>query len=156
MGRIKLPLFLVLLILTPFAKSDNWVDIDGGAVVRFKPESISIFSMDSFFYFDQIFNAVRKEGIKLRLCIGRGDSEGRPKDCFEDVSALPRIYNQGKNRALHLNFSNHPYVIELLEDQLTTGHQLKISIDDGYLFSAYTLHKAHVISEEADRILSLN
>jgi hypothetical protein len=155
MGRFKLSLFLMLVMLTSFAKSDNWVDIDGGAIVRFKDESISIFSLNSFFYFDQIFNAVRKEKKQLRLCIGKGDMAGRPNDCFEDVSALPRIYNQGKNRALHLDFSSHPFVIELLEDQLVNGHLIKISIDDGDLFSAYTLHKTHIISEEADRILSL-
>ena len=154
MGRFKLLLFLMLVMLTPFAKSDNWVDIDGGAIVRFKHESISIFSMDSCYYFDQIFTAVRKEKIPLRLCIGPGDVDGRPLDCFENVSSAPRVYNEGKNRALHLDFSNHPFVIELLEERLFNNYKIKISIDDGDLYSAYTLHKSYVISDEADKILA--
>jgi len=154
MNRYRLYLLIALTCLSNSAKSGNWVDIDGRVTVEFKEKYLSIYSMDNFYYFDQIFTIVRKEKNPLRLCIGPGYVKGRPLDCFENISAIPKIYNEGKNRALHLNIANHQFVIKVIEDKLFNGHQIKISIDDGDLYSAYTLHKNYVMSEEVNKIFA--
>ena len=57
--------FLISFFLSysTFAKSDVWVDEDGGAVVRVYEEKISIYSLNLSLYFEQKFQAASHENI---------------------------------------------------------------------------------------------
>jgi hypothetical protein len=55
--------FLILVGLSGFSSSVNaefWVDEDGGALVQITDETLSILSINNFYYFDQIFTSVRR------------------------------------------------------------------------------------------------
>ena len=100
---MKYSLFLLLaaLALTDTVKSDVWIDEDGNAAVEIKESgNISFFDTGSFYYFDQIFGNVRKNKIKLTLCLGF-PKKGRPTDCLKNMpsnfSVHNNLYSSGKN-----------------------------------------------------------
>ena len=62
---------LAALAMPTAVKSDVWIDEDGTAAIEIKKNGlISFFDTGSFYYFDQIFGNVRKNEIKLTLCLG--------------------------------------------------------------------------------------
>lgn len=139
------------------AQADSWIDEDGGTIVRVKGSVISIFSLDSFYYFDQILSNVRKNQIKIRVCLGFGkkNKTGQPTDCIKDLSAHYSFHNKGKNRAIHVKLSSFSFLLSAFEDYLISGRTMKISIDDGDLYSVYTLNKKHLLTKESENVLAL-
>ena len=70
MKRLLL-LFLATLAVPMVVKSDVWIDEDGHTAIEINENGrISFFDAGSFYYFDQIFGNVRKNKIKLTLCLG--------------------------------------------------------------------------------------
>jgi hypothetical protein len=156
----KLTATLCLMIAVLFwttmsiAKAGSWVDEDGGAIVKMQDGIISIYSLNSFFYFDEIFSNVRKHRIKVRVCLGFNEPN-RPKDCRREVTTRYSMHNQGKNRAIHADMSAFPFIVSAFEDYLRSGRTMKISFDDGDLYAAYILNKTHVIDKKSKKILAL-
>lgn len=150
-------LISIFLSYSTFAKSDVWVDEDGGAVVRVYEEKISIYSLNSFYYFDEIFTNFREGNKELRICIGLGSDgqTGMPSDCYTDLDAELSVYNKGKNRAIHIDMSSYPFLLKAFEDYLIMGEVMRVSIDNFDLFAAYTLHKNNILTPDAYEIIGL-
>jgi hypothetical protein len=102
------------------AKADSWVDDDGGAIVKMQDGIISIYSLNSFFYFDEIFSNVRKHRIKVRVCLGFNKPK-HPKDCGREVTTRYSMHNQGKNRAIHADMSSFPFIVSAFAGLLEIG-----------------------------------
>ncbi|MDC0986714.1 hypothetical protein OAS67_05485 [Alphaproteobacteria bacterium] len=149
-----LTLAVLLWTTMSIAKADSWVDEDGGAIVKVQDGIISIYSLNSFFYFDGIFSNVMKHRIKVRVCMGFNEPN-RPKDCRRDMATRYSIHNKGKNRAIHVKMSSFPFIISAFEGYLKSGRTMKISFDDGDFYAAYILDKTHVIDKESKKILAL-
>ena len=154
--KLLLITLLAVLALPTAVKSGVWIDEDGYTAIEIKEnKKISIFDTGSFYYFDQIFGNVRKNKIKLRVCLGL-PKKGMPSDCLGELQTHYSFHNRGKTRALHVDLSNYPFLISSFEQKLRSGETLKISIDDGDLYSAYTLNKAHKLKEESMKIFKLS
>lgn len=160
------PIGLVVLILVGLmsisssAEAEFWVDEDGGALVQITDETVSIFSINNFYYFDQIFTSVRKQNSPIRVCAGMTDegSAGRPNICVPNLTAEYSMHHKGNVRALHIEIKGNDSLIDLMKitDQLLqSGLPAKVSIDDGDLYSAYTLHKNYQLTPESHNILLL-
>lgn len=149
-------LILLLFVLLPVPlNADVWVDEDGASAIKIEDDFLSIYSLDDFYYFDELFSNVRR-GAKLRLCVGFDAGPGMASDCVGSFAATPGFYNQGKNRALHFDVSTLSFVFASFEDYLRSGRTMKVSIDNDDLFSAYTLNIDHRFTEEALRVLALS
>ena len=48
------------------------------------------------------------------------------------------------------------YLLSAFEDALRNKQKMKISIDDGDLFSAYTLHESYKLTPEVQNVLAEN
>lgn len=153
MMNLRNIMLLLMTLISPLSWSYSWVDVDGGAIVQFHKNRLSIYSLDSFFYFDEIFKSVRKDQHYLNLCFADGLVKKKPNDCFKGVLAITGFYHGGKNRALHLDVSNYSYMMKLVENQLLNNRSIKVSIDNGDLFSAYTLQYNNTLTEESRIIL---
>ena len=137
-------------------KSDVWIDEDGTTVIEIKENGLlSFFDTGSFYYFDQIFGNVRKNKIKLTLCLGLPQKD-RPSDCLEKLPSNFSVHNHGKTRALHVDLSNYPFLISSFEEQLQSGKTMKISIDDGDLYAAFNLNKGYKLKKESIKIFKLS
>ena len=79
------------------ASAGKWVDVDGGTIVVIEDQQLSIYSLDNFYYFDEIFSDVRK-GAKLFLCIGPRNDTGISSDCLGPMDPSSNIQNGGFNR----------------------------------------------------------
>ena len=155
MKRLLLPLLAALALQTAI-KSDVWVDEDGTTVIEIKENGlISFFDTGSFYYFDQIFGNVRKNEIKLTLCLGFPQKD-RPSDCLKKLPSNFSVHNNGKTRALHVDLSKYPFLTSSFENQLRLGKTIEISIDDGDLYSSYTLNKGYKLREESIKIFKLS
>lgn len=155
MKCLLLPL-LASLALPTTVKSDVWIDEDGTSAIEIKENGlISFFDTGSFYYFDQIFGNVRKNQIKLNLCLGF-PQKGMPSDCFEKLPSNFSVQNKGKTRALHVDLSNYPFLISSFEEQLRLGKTMEISIDDGDLYSSFSLNKVYKLKEESIKIFKLS
>ena len=155
--------FLFITGLGGFSSSVNaefWVDEDGGALVQITKETLSILSIDNFYYFDQIFTSVRKENSPIRVCAGKNEEgiTGRPNICISNLTAKYSMHNKGKVRALHIDTKENEGLIDLMKmtDQLLReGSIAKVSIDDGDLYAAYTLYEHYQLTPESHNILLL-
>jgi len=155
--------FLILVVLIGFSANSNaefWVDEDGGALVLITDEILSILSINNFYYFDQIFTSVRKESVPIRVCSGVTEegNTGRPSICVSNLTARYSVHNKGKVRALHIDIKESASLIDLMKitDQLLReGSTAKVSIDDGDLYAAYTLHEHYQLTPESHNILLL-
>ena len=155
--------FLIIAGLSGFSSSVNaefWVDEDGGALVQITDETLSILSINNFYYFDQIFTSVRKHNSLIRVCAGKTQegSTGRPDICISNLTAKYSMHNKGKVRALHVDLKESAGLIDLMKitDQLLReGSTAKVSIDDGDLYAAYTLHEHYQLTPESHTILLL-
>lgn len=136
------------------AAAATWVDEDGDTFILVNEKTLSIYSTNSFYYFDELFTDVRK-GAKIRLCVGVKSGTGMASDCIGNFNPSPGFNNQGKTRSLHFNIEQFPFVIEAFEDYLRAGETMKLSIDNFDLFSAYSLNAKYELSEEALRTLEL-
>ena len=155
MKRLLLPLIAVLAFPTAI-KSDVWIDEDGTTAIEIKENGlISFFDTGSFYYFDQIFGNVRKNEIKLTLCLGFPQKD-RPSDCLEKLPSNYSFHNNGKTRALHVDLSKYPFLISSFEEQLQLGKTMEISIDDGDLYSSYNLNKGYKLKKESIEIFKLS
>ncbi len=155
MKRLLLPLLAALALPTAI-KSDVWIDEDGFTAVEIKENGlISFFDTGSFYYFDQIFGNVRKNEIKLTLCLGFPQKD-RPSDCLKKLPSNFSVHNNGKTRALHVDLSKYPFIISSFEEQLQLGKTMEISIDDGDLFASYNLNRGHKLKEESMKIFKLS
>jgi len=136
-------------------RADTWIDEDGVSAVQIKDGYLSIYSLDDFYYFDELFTDVR-QGASLQLCVGFGGGGGMASDCLGNFVAAPAFYNQGKNRALHFDISGFSFVFSSFESHLLNGRTMKLSIDNDDLFSAYNLNIENVLTEESLNILALD
>jgi hypothetical protein len=158
----KLPLLVFLFIglfwgTIPLAKADSWIDEDGDSIVIVEDTVISIYSLNSFYYFDEIFSNLRKNDKKIRVCFGfdANGETGRPADCIKDLAANYSIHNHGKNRAIHVDISSFPFLISAFEDYLKAGRTMRISLDDDDLYAVYILNKTHALTKESKDVLAL-
>lgn len=145
---------------SPWSKAEFWVDEDGGALVLITDETLSILSINNFYYFDQIFTSVRKEQSPVRICAGTANegSTGIPKNCVLGLRATYSMHHKGKVRALHIDIQDNPALIDLMEiadKSLREGLVTKVSIDDGDLYAAYTIHRDYQLTPESHNILLL-
>jgi hypothetical protein len=150
---------LTLLIINVFsaassAYADTWVDVDGDTFVTIDNEILSVYSTGSFYYFDQLFTAVR-QGDLLRVCVGFSSGPGMATDCLGSFVPIAGFNNEGKNRSLHFGISNFEFVFTAFEDYLRDDREMKISIDNGDLFSAFSLRRDYELTEDAQKILKL-
>ena len=143
--------------IMPLAKADSWIDEDGDSIVTVEDTVISIYSLNSFYYFDEIFSNVRKNDKKITVCFGfdASWSTGRPSDCIEDLAATPSFHNHGKNRALHVDIPSFSFLISAFEDYLKAGRTMRFSLDDDDLYAAYILNKTHALTKESKDVLAL-
>ena len=156
MKRLLLPLLAAALALPTALIAEVWIDEDGKTAIEINERGqVSFFDTASFYYFDQIFGNVRKNDIHLRACLGF-PGKGMPSDCFSDLPTNHSFHNRGKTRALHVDLSNFPFLLSSFEEKLKLGQTLEISIDDGDLYSAYTLNKAYKLNKEAMKIFKLS
>jgi len=152
-------LILIAVIAAPTAvKSDIWIDVDRSAGVNINKNGIvNFFDTSSFYYFDQIFSNVRKNDIQLNVCLGfSGLKKEMPSDCLSKLPTYYSVHNRGKTKALNVNLSNYPFLLNSFEEKLRLGETLEISIDDGYLFYMISLNKNHTLNEESIKILQLS
>ena len=155
MKRLLLPL-LAAIALPTAVKSDVWIDEDGATAIEINKNGlISFFDTGSFYYFDQIFGNVRKNNLKLTLCLGF-PKKGRPSDCLENLPSDFSVQNKGKTRALHVDLSTYPFLTSSFEQQLRLGKTMEISIDDGDLYSSFSLNKGFKLKEESIKIFKLS
>jgi len=149
--------YTLILLLIGSAHADAWVDEDGGAIVDFDEESVSIFSLDSFFYFDQIFAKSKEKNSRLNICFGFADDNTSKmgSDCYKENLTLYSVHNSGKNRAIHVLMPQKKFLRKSFHDYLNNGLTMKVSIDDGYMYATYILHKDYKLNEEAKQILEL-
>jgi len=136
------------------AFAGSWIDEDGDTFVVIDNEILSIYSTGSFYYFDQLFMAVR-QGERLQLCVGFAKGTGVATDCLGTFTPTAGFNNKGENRSLHFSIANFEYVFIAYEDYLRNGREMKISIDNGDLFSAYSLRRDYELGEKAQQILRL-
>jgi len=134
--------------------ADEWVDKDRATLVTIGSTEVSIFSLDSFYYFDEIFSNVR-DGKFVNICFGFDGKTGSASDCYHDYRPTPSFHNGGKNRALQFKMGANPFLLAAFQDYLKAGKTLKLSIDDGDLFSSYTLNKDYTLNAKALEILAL-
>lgn len=134
-----------------------WVDEDGGSVVRIKDRVISINNLSNFYYFDQLFTSIRQGKTSLRVCIGEGieNQTGMPTDCFKDIPASYSFHNKGKNRAIHVDMFQYPFMLKVFEEYLNSGNTMRISIDNNDLYYASALNQTYKLTEESEKILKL-
>ena len=155
MKRFLIPL-LAALALPTAVKSNVWIDEDGATAIEINKNGlISFFDTGSFYYFDQIFGNVRKNNLKLTLCLGF-PKKGRPSDCLENLPSDFSVQNKGKTRALHVDLSKYPFLTSSFEEQLRLGKTMEISIDDGDLYSSFSLNKGFKLKEESIKIFKLS
>jgi len=142
------------------SKAEFWVDEDGESLVLITDETLSILSIDDFYYFDQIFTSVRKEKAPVRICAGTTveGSTGVPESCVSNLSATYSMHHKGRVRALHIDIQDSPALVELMkttDKSLRAGQVTKVSIDDNDLYAAYTLQKDYQLTPESHNILLL-
>ena len=152
-------LFIGLWGIMPLAKADSWIDEDGDSIVKVEDTVITIYSLNSFYYFDEIFSNVRKNDKKIRVCFGFDENgkTGRPTDCIKDLavaSSSVSIRNHVK-KAIHVDISSFPFLVSAFEDYLKAGRTMRISLDDYDLYAAYILNKTHALTEESKDVLAL-
>ena len=121
----------------------------------FPPDLWKMFGECSTRFFDQIFGNVRKNEIKLTLCLGFPKKD-RPSDCIQKLPSNYSVHNHGKTRALHVDLSSYPFLTSSFEQQLRIGKTMEISIDDGDLYSSYMLNKKYNLKEESIKIFKLS
>ena len=146
---------LLTLTISSNAFSKDWVDIDRNTFIRIEAETLSIYSTDSFFYFDNLFSKVINDGEELILCIGFDVGPGIATDCYSKETPKALFFNEGKTRAMKFNLSHLPFLLDSLNTNLSNGKKIKISINNDKLFSAYSIHKNHKLSANAVKILTL-
>jgi len=154
--KCLLLLLLATLAVPMVVKSDVWIDEDGHTAIEINENGrISFFDAGSFYYFDQIFGNVRKNKIKLTLCLGFPKKD-RPSDCLEKMPSNFSVHNHGKTRALHVDLSNYPFLTSSFEQQLRSGKTMEISIDDGDLYTSFSLNKSYKLNEDSLIIFRLS
>ena len=127
--------------------TNQWADVDGEAYVIVGREHLSVNSLSDFFYFDEVFKSAM-DGVPTRLCVGEDHSPGMAAKCLGEFDAVTSIKDSGKNRSLTFLIPNFSSELEKLNSRLHNGGKVKISIDNGKLFSAYDLHKSHKLKIE--------
>jgi len=155
MKRLLVPL-LAALALPIAVKSDVWIAKNGETAIVIKENGqISFFDTGHFYYYNQIFENVRKNKTQLTVCVGF-QKQGMPQDCLSNLPTNYSIHNQGETRALHINLSNYPFLRSSFEEQLRLGKIMNISIDDGDLSYYFTLNKEFKLKDVSMRIFKLS
>lgn len=151
----KIFLLLFMLVLSPNVLCKDWVDVDKNTFIRLDSDSLSIYSTDSFFYFDNLLSKVINNNEELILCLGFDTGPGIATDCH--VKEIPKVlfFNEGKTRVMKFDLSHVPYLLSTLNSNLENGKSMKVSINNDKLFSSYSIHKKHKLSASAKKILSL-
>tara|TARA_B100000780_G_C20980037_1_gene391574 strand:- start:50 stop:508 length:459 start_codon:yes stop_codon:yes gene_type:complete len=149
--------FLVALFVTlaSYAGADTWVDEDGGGFIEIQKGTVTVSDTSSFYFFDQVFNSLRKDKL-INFCLGVDQGSGMPSDCFKAVSAKPLFFNKGKRRSIEIDMTQNLYLLSAFEDALRNKQKMKISVDDGDLFSAFVLHESYKLNPEAISVLDEN
>lgn len=150
MINLKLISFIVLNLYSVLAYSSTWFDEDGKAFVRFEDNKISITSLSDFYYFDRVFDSARN-GEEVILFIGMGGTEGMASDLVIG-KAFVSFGSRGKARTVSFETAYADFKIFSAETFLRNGEKIKVSIDNGDLFAAYTLFKDYELSVEARAI----
>ncbi|MDC1001507.1 hypothetical protein OAS89_03380 [Alphaproteobacteria bacterium] len=161
MKQTKRQIFAVIVMGFLFnitaAKSDVWTDEDGASFVQIKEGMVSIYSLNDFYHFDQIFTTIRNGKSKIRVCIGENieNKTGMPTDCFIDIKASYSFHNKGKSRAIHAEMFNYPFILKAFEEYLGSGNTMKISIDNNDLYYASILNINYKLTAESEAVLKL-
>jgi len=148
-------LVALFVTLASYAAAETWVDEDGGGFIEIQKGIITVSDTSSFYFFDQVFTSLRKKR-SINFCLGIDQGSGMPSDCFKAVSAKPLFFNNGKRRSIEIDMTQSSYLLSAFEDALRNKQKMKISIDDGDLFSAYTLHESYKLTPEAQNVLAEN
>jgi len=151
----KIVCMLMLTFYQTSVVADTWVDEDGNTFIVIENGVLSIYSTNSFYYFDELFTDVRK-GAELRLCFGIKTGTGMASDCVGQFTPVPGFNNAGKTRSLHFDVGHLPFIMKAFEDYLSKGETMKLSIDNLDLFSAYSLNADYKLNSEALNILNLS
>lgn len=147
---------VVFLAMSLQASADYWINEDGDGVLRIDERSVSFFSIGDDYYFDQIFTNVRKNKTEVSLCFGfRTPETKRPKACLDKLLATPGFQNDGRVRALHVNTEKELFFTILVQGQLRDGSTVFISVDDGDLYSLYSVNGENALSTESERIMNI-
>ena len=149
--------FSNLALLYPLKASvvdeDTWIDEDGDTAISINDLQLSIYSMNNFFYFDEIFSAVLDKR-KIRLCIGPTGGAGIAENCFENLFVSPASYSRGKNSNLSFSIDNHQQEFQAFKSSLRAGNAMKVSIDNYHIYASYTLHNEHYLDPEFEDMLN--
>lgn len=143
---------LLTLVLTgslsiSILQAETWVDEDGGQIVDIRPKEIAIYDASSFFYFDQMFIAL-KDQRALRFCFGYSRLNGMATDCLEGLNMSIKVANRGNVRGILIDMKAYPFVVDSLNSSLLAGNHLTLSVDDHILFTAVNLHKDYGLNED--------
>ena len=152
---LKLLCTLIVSFHQTVAIADTWIDEDGNTFIVIENGMLSIYSTNSFYYFDELFTDVRK-GAELRLCLGIKTGTGMASDCVGQFTPVPGFNNAGKTRSLHFDVGHLPFIMKAFEDYLSKGETMKLSIDNLDLFSAYSLNADYKLNSEALNTLNLS
>lgn len=146
--------FVVTITSTIATHADVWVDEDEQTFVIIEDGLFSIYDTGSFYFFDELFSVARK-GTALWLCIGNDEETGMATDCILKKVPVAGFNNGGKTRSLHFEIKEFPYIFKLLEQDLRSGKSVKVSIDNGDLFAAYSLNANFRLNQASLKILEL-
>ena len=148
--------FFALVFFYPFkpqvVTADTWIDEDGGAAIHISDNSLSIHSMDDFYYFEKVYRSAI-DNQKIRLCIGPDNGKGMAQDCFQNVVVIPASYAKEKNHSLIFDITKDQSSFIALKQSLRKGNTMKVSVDDGILYAAYYLHSDHKLDEQYAEML---
>ena len=150
----KLLLYLGILttsICSSHALSDTWIENDGHSFITIDEFQLTVSSTNSFFYFDEIFNLLRTDGIVPRICFGLDNTNNIASDCFSPDAAIA-YKNDGYTREIVFEIFS-PFLLYAFEKLLSEGETLRLTIDSGGIYAAYTLNKDNILTEEAINIL---
>lgn len=132
---------------------DTWIDEDGDTAISINDLQLSIFSLNNFFYFDEIFSAVLDKQ-KIRLCIGPTGGAGIAENCFENLFVTPASYSRGKNSNLSFSIDNHKQEFQAFKQSLRDGKKMKVSIDNYHMYASYTLHNDYKLDPSFEEMIN--
>ena len=129
-----------------------WADEDRKMIVLKGQEIITFIDTGNFDWFDKLLEGLR-EGKQARICFGFGGTEGMGTDCFLNVGFYIDESKELGIKSLALDARQYTYTLSSFEDDLVTGYLMKISVDDGNVYTNVTLHRDFRLSTEAETLL---
>lgn len=146
--------FLFLYTIPPaqLVIANTWIDEDGDTAISIGDLGLSIYSMNNFYYFDEIFSAAL-DGQKIRLCIGPAEGEGIEENCYETLIVSTALYSKGKNQSLYFSIKDHQQDFQAFKQSLLNGKEMKVLIDNYTVWASYSLHNDHKLDTQYEEML---